>query len=227
MADPKIFSIPLGIDTTYIIQSKGTIMIDGGAPDKVSLFKKKLELYSISPKEIKLIILTHAHWDHIASVRDIKELTGASIALHHSERNWLEGTKHSMPSGFTTWGKILGGILTLVMPLIKIPFAQLDYEIPDEGFSLIDYGIHGKVIHTPGHSPGSVSIVLDSGDAFVGDLAMNGFPLRTGPGLPIFGYDLNLIKEGWTKLLEIGVRTIYPAHGKPFPAEVMRKAIGM
>jgi len=223
----KIHAIPLGIDTTYIIQSKGTIMIDGGAPNKAALFEKYLDQLSIEPKEIKLIILTHAHWDHIASVRDIKKITEAELALHYTEREWLETTKPPMPPGITLWGKVLGSILKIVLPSIKIPFAKLDKEISNEGFSLVDYGINGKVIHTPGHSPGSVSIVLDSGDAFVGDLAMNGFPLRSGPGLPIFGNDINLIKESWTKILKSDIKTVYPAHGKPFPAEVMRKAIGI
>lgn len=227
MTRPKIHSIPLGIDTTYIIEEERTIMIDGGAPDKASLFKKQMSDLSIDPLEIKLIVLTHAHWDHIGSVKDVQEITGAEIALHHAERDWLENTKPPMPPGITTWGKVLGGILRIVLPAIKIPFAKLDKEISDEGFSLVDYGINGKVIHTPGHSPGSVSVLLESGDAFVGDLAMNGFPLRNGPGLPIFGYDINLIKESWSKLLRLGVKTVFPAHGKPFPAEVMRKAIGI
>jgi glyoxylase-like metal-dependent hydrolase (beta-lactamase superfamily II) len=56
------------------------------------------------------------------------------------------------------------------------------------------------VIHTPGHSSGSVSVLLETGDVFVGDLAMNGLPLRLGPGLPIFAEDLQKVKESWKML---------------------------
>jgi len=87
-------------------------------------------------------------------------------------------------------------------------------------------GVPGKILHTPGHSPGSVSLVLDSGDAFVGDTAVNGFPLRYGPGLPPFAEDLPELKKSWRKLLEHGAKTIHPAHGKAFSADVLEKIVG-
>ena len=54
---------------------------------------------------------------------------------------------------------------------------------------------------------------------------MNKLPLRFTPGLPIFADDVSLVKESWIRLLNLGARTIYPAHGKPFPAEVIKKAL--
>jgi len=86
-------------------------------------------------------------------------------------------------------------------------------------------GIPGKVIHTPGHSSGSVSILLETGEAFVGDMAMNKFPLRFSPGLPIFAEDGVKLNESWILLLDQGVKMVYPSHGEPFPADVIRKAI--
>ena len=87
------------------------------------------------------------------------------------------------------------------------------------------YGVAGRVLHTPGRTPGSVSIVRDSGDAIVGDLAMNRMPLRLGPGLPIFAEDMAQGKRSIEKLLSAGVKTIYPAHGNPFPADVLKAAV--
>ena len=58
----------------------------------------------------------------------------------------------------------------------------MDLVVEDE-LSLRDHGIPGTVLHTPGHSPGSLSVVLDTGEAFVGDLAMNGPPLTRKPDL--------------------------------------------
>ncbi len=86
--------------------------------------------------------------------------------------------------------------------------------------------IKGKIVFTPGHSPGSISVVLDSGDAFVGDMAMNGLPLTTRPNLPIFAEDMTAVKNSWRKLIDKGVKKIYPAHGKPFPIEkLMNKVV--
>jgi len=81
------------------------------------------------------------------------------------------------------------------------------------------------VFPTPGHSAGSVTVLLDTGEAFVGDMAMNGLPLRLGPGLPAFAVDLPGLKESWKSLLDRGVKTIYQSHGKPVSVEDMRKAI--
>jgi glyoxylase-like metal-dependent hydrolase (beta-lactamase superfamily II) len=68
-------------------------------------------------------------------------------------------------------------------------------------------------------------VLLERGEVFVGDLAMNAPPMRFTPGLPIFGDDIRVVMESWRKLLDMGARTVYPAHGKPFPAGVMRKAV--
>ncbi len=221
----NIYPIQLGFDCCYLIQAEGIILIDGGAPGKVKDFEKKLEKISINPEDIQLIVITHGHWDHIASAKDIKELTGAKIAMHQNEKDWLEKSLKPLPPGVTTWGRIFGGILNLFMPLIHIPASNVDIVLGDEGLDLKEFGIPGRVIYTPGHSSGSVSVLLETGEVFVGDLAMNKFPLRLSPGLPIFAEDFLKVKDSWKLLLDQGAKTIYPAHGKPFSADIIRKAL--
>jgi hydroxyacylglutathione hydrolase len=221
----NIYPIPLGFDHCYIIQDKGTIMIDGGAPKQAKKFAKAMEKISIKPEEVQLIVLTHGHLDHIGSASEIKEITGAKIAMHELEKDCLEKSLKPMPPGVTTWGHILSKIMTLFLPLIHIPEAHVDVLLGDEEFSLEKYGISGKVIHTPGHSYGSVSVLLETGDAFVGDLAMNKFPLRLSAGLPIFAEDLQKVEESWKLLLDQGAKTIYPAHGDSFSADIIRDAL--
>ncbi|MEA3435975.1 MAG: MBL fold metallo-hydrolase, partial [Thermodesulfobacteriota bacterium] len=115
--------------------------------------------------------------------------------------------------------------LGFLLPLIHFPAAKVDIILRDEDFSLTGFGIPGKIIYTPGHSPGSVSVLLETGDAFVGDLAMNSFPLRLSPGLPLFADDIQEVKDSLKLLLDKGATKIYPAHGKPFSAELIRKFI--
>lgn len=219
----RIYSIPLGADHCYLIQDKGTIMVDGGAPNKAKKFTQAVQKIGINIHDIRLIILTHGHWDHIGSAKEIKKLTGAKIALHHLEKEWLEKSLKPMPPGVTAWGNVLGKIITMLLPLISIPAANVDVVIGNEGLLLDEFGIPGKVIHTPGHSSGSVSILLESGEAFVGDMAMSGFPLRFSPGLPIFAEDPVKLSESWKLLLAQGAKIIYPSHGKPFSADIIRK----
>ena len=221
----SIYPITLGFDHCYIIRDKGTIMIDGGAPKKLKEFTKAIEEISIKPEDIKLMIMTHGHWDHIGSAKEIKEFTGDKIAMHEQEKEWLEKGLKPLPPGVTLWGSIFKGIMAMFMPLVKIPTTDVDLVLGDEGLSLDEYGIPGKVIYTPGHSPGSVSVLLDTGDAFVGDMAMNKFPLRFGPGMPIFAEDLQKLKESWKLLLDRGAKTIYPAHGDSFSTDIIRDAL--
>jgi glyoxylase-like metal-dependent hydrolase (beta-lactamase superfamily II) len=220
-----IYPILLGFDHCYLIQSKGTVMVDGRAPKKAKEFTKAIEKIGIKTHDIKLIVITHGHWDHIGSAKEIIELTGAKIAMHHLEKEWLEKSMKPMPPGVTTWGNILNGIVRMFLPLIHIPETNVDIVIGNEGLSLNEYGIPGKVIYTPGHSFGSVSILLKTGEAFVGDMAMNKFPLRFSPGLPIFAEDQVKLRESWKLLLDQGVKMIYPAHGKPFSAGIIRAAL--
>jgi glyoxylase-like metal-dependent hydrolase (beta-lactamase superfamily II) len=224
----NIYPIPLGLDQCYVIQEEGAIMIDGGTPGQAGNFKKAVQNIPLDPTQIKLILITHGHWDHIGSAKDIQEITGAKIAMHHLEKDWLEqGTSLEMPPppGVTAWGRILIKLLEPLLPKAPIPAADVEIVLGDEPFPLTDYGIPGRVLYTPGHSYGSVSLLLDSGDAFVGDLAMNQFPMCLGPGFPVFAQDMPKVKESWRLVLDAGAETIYPGHGKPFPAAVMRKAL--
>jgi len=221
----KIYPIHCGFTTVYALKGDGVILIDGGDPNKVDNIKKGIAKALIQPEEIKLIILTHGHWDHTGSARDIKQLTGAKILLHRGDMHFIAEPKTIQPPGLNSWGRTLSALLTFMSPMIHVPKFEVAIIAEDKELSLAEYGIPGRIIPTPGHSWGSVSVILDSGDVFVGDLAMNLFPLRLNPGLPIFGDDMTIVKNSWRKLLDRDVKTIYPAHGNSFPSQIMRNLI--
>ncbi len=66
-----------------------------------------------------------------------------------------------------------------------------------------------------------MSLLLNTGDAFVGDLAMSGLPRFRGCGMPVVGNDANTIKQSWRKILEAGAKWIHPGHGEAFRAEIL------
>ena len=225
MMSVDIHPIKLGVDCCYVIRGDGAIMIDAGPPCQAARFRKAMETLQLDPRSIRLIVITHGHWDHIGSAKDIKEITGAKIAMHEREKDWLEKSLKPLPPAVTAWGRVFSGIMTIFLPLIHFPATNVDLVLGDGGLSLAEYGIPGRILHTPGHSMGSVSVLLETGDAFVGDLAMSAFPLRLSPGLPIFAESLQSVKQSWRLLLEQGAKTVYPAHGKPFPADIIRRAV--
>ncbi len=221
----EIFPIALGFDTCYVLKAEGVIALDAGQPKKGRAFLAGLRGAGIQPRDIGLILLTHAHWDHMGSAKDLKEITGAPLAVHNREAAWVEEGNPPLPPGVTTWGKMFMAAHRLSMPFINVPATSVDRHLSDDVASLYEFGIPGLVIPTPGHSPGSVSVLLESGEAFVGDHAMNRFPLRLSPGLPIFADDPEQVVGSWRRLLEHEVTTVFPAHGAPFSADVMRAAL--
>ena len=223
--DISIYPIPLGFDHCYVIEGQGMIMIDSGVPKKANSFLKATARVSIQPEDVQLIVITHGHFDHIGSAKDIKEITGAKIVMHQKDKGCLEKSVILLPPGVTVWGRILIRMMTMLMPLVNVPKTEVDVVLKDGELSLDEFGIPGKVIHTPGHTAGSISVLLETGEAFVGDLAMNKLPLRMSPGLPILAEDLQRVKESWKMLLDQGAERIYPGHGKPFSAEYIRKAL--
>jgi glyoxylase-like metal-dependent hydrolase (beta-lactamase superfamily II) len=200
-------------------------MIDAGPPKKINAFRRKLSRLYIPPGEIKLIVLTHSHFDHAGSSRDIQDLTGARVLIHELEKDALKEESLSELKGNTTWGKIVLKLLLVFFRKVSFPLPRIDIITGNEDMPLFEFGVDGYVIHTPGHTKGSVSVLLTTGEAFVGCMAHAGFPLRSTPGLPVFAEDINLLKESWKKIIDRGARIIFPSHGSPFPVDIIRKKL--
>jgi len=220
----QIIPFQSGINTCYLIKGDGAILVDAGYAGMISSFSKFLHLNHIEPGEIRLIVNTHGDFDHAGGARELKELTGADIAIHEKDRKHMEEAIFHWPEGVTRWGRTSRAMLH---PLLKRRVAfqpvNADLVLGDNDQSLEEFGIAGKIIHTPGHTYGSVSVLLDSGDAFIGCLAHNRLPMVWKPSLPIYATDINLLKESLKKVISRGAKILYPGHGKPFPAEKMIK----
>lgn len=221
----RIIPIELGFDTCYVLVAGGCIAVDAGQPNKVRRFLNGLARALVDPSSLSTVILTHAHWDHMGSARDIRAQTKAALWVHEAEAEWVRSGNPPLPPGVTPWGRTFMAMHRIVMPFIDVPPAEVDRELGSTPLRLDSLGIPGLLLHTPGHSPGSISIVLDSGEAFVGDLAMNRVPLCRAPALPIFAHSIAEVRGSWERLLEHPISTIYPAHGAPFEVGVIQRLL--
>ena len=169
-----------------------------------------------------LILLTHGHMDHAGGAKDISAATGAPIAMHNADASYVASGLDVPSLPITRWARLIAWALST--PAIRRQLALErffpDKVLGDSAFSLNAYGIPGVVIHTPGHTAGSVSVLLDDGRALIGDLAMNGLPsLSFRPSLPIVAQDLPQLARSWGSLCEAGATIVHPGHGAPFPAQ--------
>jgi glyoxylase-like metal-dependent hydrolase (beta-lactamase superfamily II) len=94
-------------------------------------------------------------------------------------------------------------------PRLRCPPCRPDILVDDE-LSLADFGFNARIVYTPGHSPGSQSVIVDGEIALVGD-AM--FGIVPGSAFPPFASDVPLLVDSWGKLLVTGCRLFLPAHG--------------
>lgn len=221
----RIIPVQLGITHCYLIQDRGLILVDCGPRNQVQSFLKQLDQMGYHPSDIKLILLTHGHFDHIGSATEIKAISGAPLAMHVGDAEPVEQGVAIPVQGISSWGRVVAAFSGLAAGLSAINPLSIDIKLGDDAVSLEPYGIPGRILHTPGHTRGSVSVLLEDGQAFVGDLAMNMAPLRFSPGLSIFGYDAGAVKASCARLLGLGAKVIYPSHGMPFSAEVLRRVL--
>lgn len=169
-------------------QKKGVIIDPGMNPKRL--------LEEIKSIEIEAIILTHAHFDHMGGLDEVRKLTGAPVYLHDLEADWLTDAKKN---GSTRWPDVTG-------PLTTEP---AEYAL-DEGQVLKLIGHEFQVFHTPGHSPGSVSLLCGN-QLFSGDVLFNRSIGRTDlPG----GKEVDLIYSLQQKLYKLADDTVvYCGHG--------------
>ncbi|MEF8874473.1 MAG: MBL fold metallo-hydrolase [Candidatus Thermoplasmatota archaeon] len=216
--DADIIPIDLGTVKAFLIRGEKNFLVDAGNPGDAEDILDEVMKEGVEPDDIDSIIITHVHPDHAGSLRELKEKTRARVVIHEKEaENILRGDFLDAPPTCLK-GRILSFFLSI------FGSGESKGTEPDilvgERFDLSEFGVKGRVVHTPGHTPGSISIVLDSGEAVVGDLVMGGL-LSSKPERPIFAYDLEEAERSLKKLLkdDVKIRKFYASHGGPFSRE--------
>jgi len=170
--------------------SRGFVIDPGMGP------KRLLDRIAERKLTIEAIVLTHAHFDHMAGVDEVRRAAGCPVYLHDLEADWLTDPKKN---GSARW--------TDVTPPVSTEPAEHALE---DGQTLELIGRSFRVLHTPGHSPGSVTLVCGK-HVFAGDVLFRQSIGRTDlPG----GREADLYNSIRSKLytLEPDSR-VYPGHG--------------
>lgn len=205
----------------YLLKgTDGYVLIDAGMKGTVNKLSQKLEELGSEPRDIKLIVLTHTHYDHIDGLDEVRKLTGAPVAVHEGELqeiDFLSFKKNESSFVFRLIVKVFGGLTP------KEDANAIDPDILIKGdMDLGEFGVGAKIIHTPGHSPGSVCVLTDDGKCICGDTLFDIFP---GTHYPIIVYSREFLADTFRKLDEYNPSVYYPGHGKPITREKFKSRI--
>lgn len=130
----------------YLIYGKKIALIDSAVASSENIILDYLNETGHSPEEISMVILTHSHPDHIGAAKRIKRLSGCQVAAHYLEKAWIESVEKQEKE------RPVPGFKSLVEGSVHVDRVLEDGDIVDLG------GLTLQVIHTPGHSPGSISL---------------------------------------------------------------------
>ncbi len=209
--------VPLGIAITYLLENElGYYLVDAGPPH----YEKNVlrAMHEIGGKNLKLIFITHAHIDHYGSAAAIRRLTGASIAIHTADREALANGKTEIGSARGR-GRLTSLWLRWALRFLRPEPVQPDLTFTD-GQSFAAFGLDAYVLHTPGHTLGSSSLIVENRLAFVGDLlTTRGFPHLQN----LYAQDWSQLPASLERLQSLNLEWIYTGHGRrPMSGEKLR-----
>ncbi|MCJ7471473.1 MAG: MBL fold metallo-hydrolase [Actinobacteria bacterium] len=200
----------LGSVNCYLIENDSNyVLIDTGGSNQRTELERQLENAGCKPGHLKLIVITHGDFDHTGNAAYLRHKFAVQVAMHQCDSRMAE------------YGNMFANrkkpniLIQKIIPILS-GFGKKERFKPDilieEGDDLTAYGLSVNVLSIPGHSEGSIGILMDNSDLFCGDLFEN----KENPLLNSIMDDIAAAKASVEKLKRLEIKTVYPGHGKPF-----------
>jgi glyoxylase-like metal-dependent hydrolase (beta-lactamase superfamily II) len=214
----RIHPLSCGLGFAFLLEgTHGLFLIDSGSPGQQAVVLAKMK--ALGRNDLKMIWITHAHYDHYGSAAALRELTGAPIGVHAADAD-------SLISGQSPLGtsRDLGFVFTLGLPLVNrlrpLPATPADFTLED-GDTLERFGLNASILHTPGHTPGHTCLLLPGKIAITGDL----FGRNPRPRLQyLVATDWSQLPHSLARLRAAQPEWVYTSHSaRPFSGSVLQK----
>lgn len=200
-----IHRIICGNGNCYVLEENGNaILVDTGKTE----YRKEIE-NKIAQFPVKLIVLTHAHFDHCQNADYFSELFQAPIAMNKKDMGLIHNQMEEQLFAKTIPGKVVLKASLAAFKKVEMNFAPS--VLLEDGDSLEAYGVHAKVIGLPGHTKGSIGIDCKEAGVIVGDALMNMFY----PTVSMLYGNRGVVLQSAEKIAKLGNVPIYFGHGKP------------
>jgi glyoxylase-like metal-dependent hydrolase (beta-lactamase superfamily II) len=226
--------ICLPVTNLYLLHGRrGPVLVDTGYPDDYGRFRRALSRRGLRPADLAVLVLTHHHDDHAGfAARLLEEAPGIRVLARSEAAPRLRAGENAVPEG----SSLLNRRIALLYRLKKRLSPGWDHRFPPlrlrQGDLLIseeirdveeELGTAALALHTPGHTLDSLALLLPDGSLLCGDLAANFLRFAGSQYCTLFNEDVEAVYRSWEFVLAQGACRILPSHGRPFPAEHLRR----
>jgi glyoxylase-like metal-dependent hydrolase (beta-lactamase superfamily II) len=211
-----IHQIPnMGFSNAYLVETdqQSLVLIDTGTRSGYTKVLTYLASIERKPSDVSYIVLTHADGDHSGSAAKLKSLTGANLAIHDLDAPRIAGAKKLKEVG--GFGGVMVGLLGAFMRVERVN--------PD--IALKDGATIGPltIVHTPGHTDGSISIYKPNEAIFVGDLLRTDGSGNLKLASASMSRDMAEVRRSVERISKLEFSMILPGHGKPIEEDAAMK----
>lgn len=216
-----ITRIKLRFSNAYLIHERKAVLVDTGSPGEGAAIQAALHAQGLAVSDLSLILHTHVHSDHVGSTAELLGLAPILTAFHRLDDALMDRGDNGQLQGVGLRGRIMAHFFK------NGAFARFQRDLVIEDTLRLDaYGVSGSILHTPGHTLGSISLLLDSGEAIVGDVLMGGYLggiVRPGqPNDHYFSADFTATQRSLGRILAHAPQRLFVGHGGPLDVARVR-----
>ena len=202
----EVHQIKCKTDNCYLVTNgRNAVLVDTASGEGYDTVLAECSKY-----DLKLIVLTHVHFDHAENAAKLAEHFNVPVAFHEADTELFESFDKQPMTSYGLVGKVVLGMSLKVLRNTVVNKPSNTFFIK-EGDSLSEYGIDAQIIELPGHTKGSIGVDVAGGKLIVGDALDNWISPATGH----LYCDIDALKKSAGKIMSLGPRTLYYGHGKP------------
>jgi hydroxyacylglutathione hydrolase len=199
------------ISNCYLLLGEKPVLVGTGAPGDLQAILATFKDQQLDVKRLALILLTHGHSDQAGCAAELRRRSGAQIAIQASDAPLVRSGRNGMIIVQDWLGRVL-------RPLVDEEFEAFEPDLAFEaGLALEPYGLRARVLLTPGHTAGSVSVVLANGEAIIGDVLRGSLVWPNKAREHYFCNNPTLNQHSIVKLAREGLLRCHPGTFGSFP----------
>ncbi|MCX8562679.1 MBL fold metallo-hydrolase [Mycolicibacterium mucogenicum] len=213
------------MSNAFLVKGDKVVLVDTGIPGAGPKIEAALAEEGVSPTDVSAIVVTHAHIDHMGNASHLRKRLGAPIIAHRADLPAYSSgraiVEHMRPTGPFGWlfGKV---------PMVRESTEPFEPDVfVESALPLHDYGVDARILFTPGHTPGSLSVLTGPGELIAADLIAGPLlgAIHSWPANPPFHYDRVQNLASLEAILALDPTIVYVGHGGPLdPSRVRRWA---